>query len=231
MISAVPEGLEFDEKQMRFDLNHAVRNERVFGAFRLYGKPAEGGSLLSNPLYGRKYYAYNDFELALADMQDNCPNWSKIDPNIQISHALVYVMDGSGRKPKFHAHLWKPDMGRKLAKIDYSRMHDGTNPYERNALAILLEQDRPTKVSTIANAAYKVIGSRDSALHPSVVGYGKDVHLLLLRKTLTRLMHLNPMIMIERGKDPRGFDAKIEHLGVYDVGQSFLHGHRVTSMP
>jgi hypothetical protein len=222
MINTVPEGMEFDEKKMRFDLNHAMRNDRVFGAFRLYGMPAEGGSLLSKPLYGRKYYAFRDFELALIDMQDNCQKWSEIDPMIQISHALVYVMDGSGGKPKFQAHLWKPKMGHRLTKIDYSRMHDGTNPYEPHALAALLEQDHSTKVSTIANTAFKMIGNRISTLHPSVEGYGKDIHLLMLRKTLTRLMHVNPTIMFERGDDPRGYGTKIEHLGIYDDGQSCL---------
>ncbi len=222
MINGVPEGMEFDEKKMRFDLNHAMINDRVFGAFRLYGEPAEGGSLLSNPIYGRKYYSFRDFELALADMQGNCLKWCENDPKTQISHALVYVMDGSDSKPKFHAHLWKPEMGHRLTKINYSRMHDGTNPYEPHALAALLERDRPTKVSTIANAAYKIIGNRISNLHPSVSGYGKDIHLLMLRKSLTRLMHLNPMIMFERGKDPRGYDAKIEHLGAFDAGQSLV---------
>lgn len=218
MQNAVPEGLNFDEKQMRFDLNHALDFNRIFGAFRLYGTSDEVGAPLSKPLYGRKYYSFDDFKVALADMQDNCRKWSADDPNIQIGYALVYVMDGSGQKPKFHAHLWKPEMPDRLIKIDYSRMHDGKDPYEPSALAALLNQSRASKVSTIAKAAYEMTGSRISDLHPSVNGYGKDIHLMMFRNTLIRLTHTNPMVVIERGKDLRGYDAKIEHLGIYDTG-------------
>lgn len=215
----MPEGLEFDENQMRFDLNHAQAFNRAFGAYRLYGAPDEGGSPLSKPLYGRKYYSFDDFKVALADLQDNCPKWSEGDPNNQISHALVYVMDGRGQKPKFHAYLWKPEMTDRLIKIDHSRMHDGKDPYEPFVLATLLKRNSPSKITTLANAAYRMFGNRISELPPSVSEYGKDIHLLMLKKTLIRLTYTNPMIMFEKGKDLRGYDTKLEHLGIHDYEQ------------
>ncbi|WP_299082649.1 hypothetical protein [uncultured Ruegeria sp.] len=205
----VPTGMEFDEKDMRKDLDWAIQNRLMFGAFNLLSK--------DKSLYARKFFCFPDFELALADMQNNAVEYFRRKSGPRVTHARVYVLDGRRGKSEFHGFEWMPvnGGGHGLTRIDYRDEYEESDPYAGYAMMALMEQKGPQKVSTVARAAWAKIGDKVSDLYPTA-DYPKAAHMILLRKTLLRMSHLNPCIMRTRGNDVRGHDTMIEHLGIYD---------------
>jgi|GEM_PF-2401706 len=211
----VPTGMKFDEKDMRKDLDWAIQNRRRFGAFNLLAR--------DKILYARKFFCFADFELALADMQENAVDYFGRQVGDGVTRARVYLLDGRRGKSDFHGFEWKPENGggHGLTRIDYKAEYEESDPYAAYALQALLEQKGPQKVSTVARAVWAKIGDKVSDLYPTA-DYPKDAHMLLIRKSLLRMSHLNPCIMRNRGKDVRGHDTMIEHLGIYDRQRSWV---------
>lgn len=137
--------------------------------------------------------------------------------NYGFDHALIYVFDGRDGSSKFHANLWKPSMGRDLMPLEYFDANDA-NPYLPYVMDALLMQDAAVKVSTVVERAFAKVRRAKAARLPD--GVQPMGHKVLLRDTLMRLRHTDPLICFassNRANQPhmnRG--CKVEHLGIYD---------------
>tara|TARA_R110002051_G_scaffold99127_1_gene169504 strand:- start:4620 stop:5294 length:675 start_codon:yes stop_codon:yes gene_type:complete len=195
-------------------LERAATHGVLCARFEWYSAPQadhpNGSNLLGSDLFlGERLFGKLEETFRFAD---------PLHPNIEaLNHVLIYLFDGRARLPKFHAHLWRPSMGRDLLPYEYFDPTD-PNPYLPYVMGALRKQDTARTVSTVIDHAFaKVRKSKAAGLLQTLP---MEAHRPLLRDTLMGLRHSDPLIcftMSDRENQPhvdRG--SMIEHLSIYD---------------
>ncbi len=169
-------------------LDRAVTHRVLCARFEWYGPPSTDDPKQCKLLGSNLFLWERIFEKMEETFRFGDPLHANND---RLDHVMIYLFDGRDGSPKFHAHLWKPSMGRDLMSVGYSDAED-TNPYLPYVMEALQAQREAVKVSTVVEQAFAKVRKAKVARLPQYLPL--EAHKVFLRDTLMRLRHTDPFI-------------------------------------